>query len=95
MGREKSVLGNVPRLVILLQRWQARRVIARKEMTQDQSVSTGQMNSKSPGNTCSERPQKFPATFFEHWCKYKASLAPQLRIQYTAGLAIHTICLYT
>lgn len=47
MGRERNVpVGNAPWLVNLLQRGQTCHVIARKEVTQDQSVSTGQMNAK-------------------------------------------------
>lgn len=64
-------------------------------MTQNQSISTGQMNPKWPGDTCLEKPQEFHAASFEHWYKDQASLAPLLRVQCAVGLASHTIHVYT
>lgn len=69
-------------------------VIAKKEMTQGQSISTGQMTHKWPGDTCLERllnsmglplntgaNTSFTCSFVKEW--------------YAVGLAVHTVHLYT
>lgn len=72
-------------------------VFVKKEMTQGQSTSTGQMNSKWRGDTCSDRPQEFHGTSFEQWCRYQASHAPLLRISvcsrisYSRHSSVHVI----